>query len=315
MNIQPRISVIIICYKQEELIKRAIDSLLVQKEFIYEICVSDDCSPDNTWNVLSEYDRKYPGLFKLHRNNPNVGIFENIEYTWSMPTGDIIYYLAGDDVAGDGIFKHLVDYIEHRAIDYKNEKFCVFTDYQCIYPNGDTYTYHNRYAESNISRLKLYERGILANRGVFYSINILKQFIKVSQGRSYIAENAQDCQIHIFSDSAYYLPEVGNIYYANIGVSASMSAERAKEHEGTMVYAFNFFKSIGIYIDSKDIALPDYNIARKHFIADKTIRNYFRMVNAYFRCFDITVSFKSIDIRRFMFRIVRRLPHNKPLNW
>ncbi|MBQ0090650.1 MAG: glycosyltransferase, partial [Prevotellaceae bacterium] len=59
----PRLSVLIITYKQEELIKRAIYSLLAKKDYIYEICVSDDCSPDGTWEVLQEYDRLYPGLF------------------------------------------------------------------------------------------------------------------------------------------------------------------------------------------------------------------------------------------------------------
>lgn len=311
----PKISVIIICYNQEEIIKRTINSLLTQKEFIYEICVSDDCSTDNTWNVLLEYDKQNPGLFKLHRNNPNVGIFKNIEHTWSMPSGDIIHYLAGDDEAGVDIFKNIVDYIKCKNIDFKNQNFCIFTDYQSKYPNGDTYTFHNRFAESKISRLRLYERGILANRGTFYSINILRKFINVSQGRSYIVENAQDCQIHIFSDCAYYLPVVGHIYYANIGVSSAMSEERHKEHENTMVYAFNFFKSLGIALDKKDLALPQYNVAYKRFNRNKSLSNFLRMSFLYLRCFDLSVSFKAVNIRRLLFRILRRFPHRNPLNW
>ena len=98
----PKISVLVITYNQEDVIRRAIDSLLVQKDYIYEICVSDDCSKDRTWNILKEYSEKYPGLFVLNRNNPNIGIFENIEKTWTMPTGEIIYQLSGDDACGEG---------------------------------------------------------------------------------------------------------------------------------------------------------------------------------------------------------------------
>ena len=87
----PRISVLVITYNQEDVISRAIDSLLLQRDYIYEICVSDDCSKDRTWDILQDYSAKHPGLFVLNRNDPNVGIFENIEKTWTMPTGDIIY--------------------------------------------------------------------------------------------------------------------------------------------------------------------------------------------------------------------------------
>ena len=39
----------------------------------------------------------------------NVGIFENIEFTWTMPEGDLIYQLSGDDECGDGFFKAVLD--------------------------------------------------------------------------------------------------------------------------------------------------------------------------------------------------------------
>ena len=120
MNGFPKITVLIISYKQENLIKRAIDSLLQQKDYLYEICVSDDCSPDNTWEVLQEYSRQNPGLFKLHQNNPNVGIFENIEYSWTMPSGDLVYQLSGDDECPDGWFKSVVELIQKENIDYVN---------------------------------------------------------------------------------------------------------------------------------------------------------------------------------------------------
>ena len=56
----PRISVVIITYKQQDLISRAIDSVLCQKEYgLKEIVISDDCSPDNTWSVLNNYSNKY----------------------------------------------------------------------------------------------------------------------------------------------------------------------------------------------------------------------------------------------------------------
>ena len=133
----PRISVLVITYRQENLIGRTLDSLLIQKDYLYEICVSDDCSPDNTWGVLQDYHKRYPDIIKLHRNNPNVGIFKNIECTWTMPTGDVINQIAGDDTTPDGWYKTVVEYILNSNIDYKNELFCIYGDYKAVYPSGD----------------------------------------------------------------------------------------------------------------------------------------------------------------------------------
>ena len=139
----PKISASILAYNQEKVIGRAIESLLSQKDYIYEIIVSDDCSTDNTWNVVMEYAQKYPGLFKLNRNEKNLGIFEHIEKTWSLFSGDIVYRLAGDDECGEGWFKKVVDFITENKIDYKKEKFCIYSDHKCIYPNGDSYVFKN----------------------------------------------------------------------------------------------------------------------------------------------------------------------------
>ena len=77
----PKISVLIICYKQEELIKRAIDSLLSQKEYIYEICVSDDCSPEPVYDVCKRFLQDT--RFSYRRNEQNIG-GGNLVKHWNM---------------------------------------------------------------------------------------------------------------------------------------------------------------------------------------------------------------------------------------
>lgn len=311
----PKISVIVICYKQEELIKRAINSLLAQKDYIYEICVSDDCSPDRTWEVLQEYDKQYPGLFKLHQNRPNVGIFENIEYTWTMPTGDIIYRLAGDDECGEGWFKTVIEYIQNNHIDYKNELFCIYGDYKCVYPNGDSFRYSQRYAKKNKDLVRLYERGFICNRSSCYSVNVLKKFIKVSRGRSFMVENAMDLQVHLFSKRAYYIHWVGNIYYARVGVSANMSYERIQEHEKTMVYAFDFLRSVSYNIHKNDIYLPDYNISQKKFRNHKTLKNLYNLIWCYIRVIDIDFLFNKNVFNMILFGILRKSKFMHNIRW
>ena len=309
----PKISVLIICYKQEELIKRAINSLLAQKDYIYEICVSDDCSPDRTWEVLQEYDRQYPGLFKLHRNEPNVGIFENVEYTWTMPTGDIVYSLAGDDECGEGWFKTVVEYIQKNDIDYKNELFCIYGDYLTVYPNGDSIREKNNLISKGYDPLKLALRGLISNRSSCFSINVLRKYIKVSQGRSHIAEDAQDRQLQLFSQKNYYIPHIGNIYYAKVGVSIhidqSVFEERAQIHN----YSIDFLKSQGVTFDIEDE--KHLNRLNIYGVMEKPDHTIWDIIKAFWGSYEKKYGLRSLKLRNLMFAVARRLPHKKAIHW
>lgn len=310
----PRISIRIITYNQEELIKRAINSLLKQKDYIYEICVSDDCSPDHTWEVLQEYSRLYPGLFKLNRNNPNKGIFENIEKSWEMPTGDIVYGLAGDDECGEGWLKTVVDFIADNNIDYKNELFCIYGNYKNIYPNGDSYVFRNDLIKRNdLSAIKLSHRGLIGNRSACYSINVMRKYQKVSQGRSHIAESAIDRQLQLFSEKNYYINMVGNIYYANIGVCVGMSEKDRKEREQIWPYTKAFLDKCGIQLDRKDLIYGDYIVAcDRH---DRSLKNKIKIVWCFLKSYDPRLGIRCLRIKRTLFAVVRRLPHHKPIHW
>ena len=101
----PKLSIMVITYNQEKVVGRTMDSLIQQRDYVYEICVSDDCSTDRTWEILQEYKNRYPDLIKIHRQEHNVGIFENTEYQWTMPTGDMVNGIAGDDTTPNGWYK------------------------------------------------------------------------------------------------------------------------------------------------------------------------------------------------------------------
>ena len=221
----PKITVYMITYNQVNLIDRSLNSLLKQRDYLYEVCVNDDCSTDGTWEKLQQYEKKYPNFIKAYQNKENLGIFQNVERSWELPTGDIVCRLAGDDEAGEGYFQEVVNYIEAKGIDYKNELFCIYGDYIQKNKNGVAIRYTNKLVnDSNALKLKI--RKLLYGRGACYSIKVLKKFEKVSEGRSFNAELIQDCQLQLFSEHNYYIPVVGNIYYAQIGISMKLTSKQ-----------------------------------------------------------------------------------------
>ena len=311
----PRISVLIVCYKQERLIKRAIESLLSQKDYIYEICVSDDCSPDGTWSVLQDYSQDHPGLFKLNRNEPNLGIFENIEKTWEMPTGDLVYRVAGDDECGEGWFKTVIDFIKTKGIDYKKELFCIYGDYECVYPNGDSFVFKNDAINTGIDPIRLSIRGIIGNRSACFSRKVLQKYEKVSQGRSYLPESAQDRQLQLFTGKSYYIPYVGNKYYTQIGVNIQFNAKRLEEREYVEEYAKSFIESHGYVFQKKDIEFFKYKTEKAKLYKDFSLKHRLIIWRLFWKSYDLSIGLKQIKPKRYLFALFRRLPHSKPLRW
>ena len=310
----PRISVLVITYRQEVIVGRTLDSLLAQKDYLYEICVSDDCSPDHTWDVLLDYQKRYPDIIKLHRNEPNAGIFENTEQSWTMATGDVINTLAGDDTTPDGWYKAVVEFIQQNNIDYKNELFCIYGDYKCIYPNGDSIVHkHGAVSKYNdVFRLAL--RGVINGRGCCYSKRVLDKFQKVSQGRSHIAENAQDRQLQIFSEKNYYIPKVGNVYYSSIGISVHLTEELKKERMQIWPYSVKCFKELGVELNKKDLLFIKHRITYQEYVHWGKKKSALLSIWYYLRSFDWKIFRVSDSIRGLVFAVRRRLPHKHIIN-
>lgn len=85
-------------FNQEQLVSRAIDSILAQEtNYTYEIIVGDDASTDNTRKIVEKYQEKYPDIIKLNKYHPNYGILRNYQECLSRCTGDFLMGCSGDD--------------------------------------------------------------------------------------------------------------------------------------------------------------------------------------------------------------------------
>lgn len=93
------LSVHIITFNNEKHIGETLQSILKQKvDFNYEIVVGDDCSTDNTLNIINNYQLLNPELFNVKRNMEQLGILGNFKATLDRCKGDYIFDLAGDDL-------------------------------------------------------------------------------------------------------------------------------------------------------------------------------------------------------------------------
>lgn len=110
----PMISVIMSVYNEENYIKEAIDSILAQTEPDFELLIVDDCSTDNTVNIINGIDDERIILFQ---NEQNCGLTKNLNKALKECKGKYIARMDGDDISKPERFaiqKRFLD--EHRDI-------------------------------------------------------------------------------------------------------------------------------------------------------------------------------------------------------
>ena len=212
----------------------------------------------------------------------------------------MVYDLAGDDVCPDGYFKAVFDFIAEKNIDWGNELFCIYGDYMEIEPDGSSIVFTNNLVEKhNVLKLKL--RKLVSNRSACFSKKILDKFEKVSEGYSFNAESAQDSQLALFAEKNYYIPVLGNVYYAGIGISSRMSKA---EHQENIFEGYNrmvdFVCRHGRSFDKKDLAFIEFMKAYSIGNRQKTFRYYFASI-------DFSLGFKGLELNRISFVIKKKM--------
>lgn len=96
---KPKVSVVITTYNRPDMLGQAIDSVLAQKcDFPFEIIIGDDCSIDNTPNVVRTYQEKYPEIVKPIFNEQNIGLGANWAICVKSCQGEYIACLDDDDI-------------------------------------------------------------------------------------------------------------------------------------------------------------------------------------------------------------------------
>ncbi|MFH6958390.1 glycosyltransferase family 2 protein [Flavobacterium aquidurense] len=163
MEESPLISVIVLCYNQENTIGRTLDSILNQKtKYSYEIIIGEDASPrDNTRAVCEDYAKKYPEVIHLLDKESNKGILKNYSDCILQSRGKYIATCAGDDWwSNEDKLELQVSFLESND-DYG----IVYTDLSLI--NVDTGEFKidfNRSNQKDMPSGYIYKELILENK-------------------------------------------------------------------------------------------------------------------------------------------------------
>jgi glycosyltransferase involved in cell wall biosynthesis len=110
---KPKVSVCVMAYNHEKYIRLCLQSLVEQEtDFDFEVIVGEDCSTDNTREIVSEFANQYPSIIKPIFHEENQGPQENFFAIHRMVQGEYIANIDGDDYALPGKLKTQVDFLD-----------------------------------------------------------------------------------------------------------------------------------------------------------------------------------------------------------
>lgn len=97
----PSVTVFLFAYNQSAYVRAACESVLAQDYSPLQIVFSDDCSTDDTFEIMSEIANHYQGIhqIRLNRNPQNLGLIRHVNLSHQMTTTDLLVAAAGDDIS------------------------------------------------------------------------------------------------------------------------------------------------------------------------------------------------------------------------
>lgn len=122
---QPYFSIIIPSYNRADLIAKAIQSVLDQSFQDFEIIVVDDCSKDNTAEVVAAF--RHPGI-RYYRNEVNRERSATRNRGILEATGKYITFLDSDDYYFPGHLKKSYDHLAKQNSEIYYQRYAIVDD-------------------------------------------------------------------------------------------------------------------------------------------------------------------------------------------
>lgn len=250
-NYKYKMTIIVPSYNNGRYIRQSLDSILAQEvNFNYQIIITDDCSQDNSLQIIKEYSLKYSDKILALYSNKNCRLFQNVLKALKEMDSEYFCVLDPDDYWTDK--KRL-----QKAVDFldENSDYTIYAaNVYKLFNDGTTKIYHDyqgiREKTSTYTDF-LKGKAVLSNtpastyRNVYFGNGIPAEYLGLTGTRfeeMFRADSARNL-IHLKRGKAYFVNEcVGCARYHGKGLASSLSEyERHITSAFAHIALFEFF--------------------------------------------------------------------------
>ncbi len=146
----PLVSIAIPVYNRENLIRRAIDSVLEQTMDDFELIISDNCSTDKTWDIVNDYVQRDSRIHAF-RTTENIGPVRNWKNALCMARGEYFKFIWSDDWIAPNFIEATLNQLMHRE-----DIAFAFSPTDIVSETGTTTFYEIRQRNSIITAAEFY---------------------------------------------------------------------------------------------------------------------------------------------------------------
>jgi glycosyltransferase involved in cell wall biosynthesis len=218
----PPITVVLICYNQEDFIADAIRAILNQDYPNTFLVISDDSSSDGTYDaaalVLAEENTG--DRAKLYRTPRNLGLLGNFAFACSKADTDLIVIAAGDDISKP----ERVSVIQKAWATTGADVIC--SEFDVVDEHGQPVKYESTNTSGHYNSGPLFKKDFqyfYAGATACYSKRILNEFFKVDYPHG--SEDAGLLYFALFNNYTVYRIPQKLIYYRRHSGSMSQAGQ------------------------------------------------------------------------------------------
>tara|TARA_B100001057_G_scaffold462859_1_gene516239 strand:+ start:1577 stop:2362 length:786 start_codon:yes stop_codon:yes gene_type:complete len=208
------ISILVTNYNKSKFLKKSLSSINLQNYKNYEIIIFDDCSSDNSIEIINKFKNiKLIKNNKKRKNSPALNQINGLKKAYSKSKGDIICLMDGDD------------YFKKEKLNEINKYFEIYKEKKILY-NLPIVAKKNNFNFSKIRFSKVWPT-IFPTSCISIKSNYLKLFFQNVEANKYDYLEI-DTRINIFFN--FYLNDYNVLYkkltnynYDNLGITSNIN--------------------------------------------------------------------------------------------
>ena len=224
-----KVSIICTNYNKGDWVREAMDSFLNQKtNFDFEIIIIDDASTDHSYEIIQEYQNKFPEKVRTFRNEVNLGIARTWKKVCQEAKGQYIARCDSDDFWTDPFkLQKQVD-----LLDASTDSLWSNTEFDMVDLDGNIFQ-KDAFANKALPLIDSYEE-MLVMKGMTMASTWLVDTALMQAVSAQISDTAADdtfeLQLELFKRTKIsFLSDSTTVYRMNLGSdSKPMTLETAE---------------------------------------------------------------------------------------